>query len=197
MDAGATTADAEPLAVGGVQAGTAVGAAGVWVVCMVAPSGKVTNQIGLYQVGSSVCTRKVQDMNQVPDLIERALAVTKSTTALGKALGVPPQMVSMWKTGSKPCPPEDQASMAAIAGLDPVQTLVRAHLERHEGTAKGDRLMKVLGKSSLAIGAVIGSAGASAHQIFSTVEGFRTVGQSLRYFIQCIERLNGKRISIA
>lgn len=136
-------------------------------------------------------------MSQIPELIQRASTLCGSDNKLATALGVSRMTVSQWKTGAKPCPPEEQASIAAIAGLDPVKVLVRAHLERHEGTAKGDRLMKVLGKSSLAIGAVIGSAGASAHQIFSTVEGFRTVGQSLRYFIQCIERLNGKRISIA
>ena len=131
---------------------------------------------------------------QLPDLIARASAVAGSDSALARSLGVPQPMVSMWKLGKKTCPPEDQASMAAIAGLDPVQALVRAHLERHEGTAKGDRLMKVMGKSLLATGAAIGSVGASAHQIFSTVEGLGPLHQCLNYFIQCILLLNRKRI---
>ena len=124
--------------------------------------------------------------NQLPELIVRASKVAGNDSALARAMGVPPSMVSMWKLGTKTCPPEDQASMAAIAGLDPVQVLVRAHLERHEGTAKGDRLMKVLGKSLLATGAAIGTAGASAHQIFSTIEGLGGSGQSLSHLIQCI-----------
>ena len=134
---------------------------------------------GLYQIGTTM-------NNQIPDLIARASKVAGNDSALARSMGVPPSMVSMWKLGTKTCPPEDQASMAAIAGLDPVQVLVRAHLERHEGTAKGDRLMKVLGKSLLATGAAIGSAGASAHQIFLMVEGLPPVGQWMAYFIQCI-----------
>ena len=125
-------------------------------------------------------------MSQIPELIQRASTLCGSDSKLAAALGVSRMTVSQWKTGAKPCPPEEQASIAAIAGIDPVQVLVRAHLERHEGTAKGDRLLKVLGKWSLATGAVIGSAGASAHQIFSMVEGLPPVGQWMAYFIQCI-----------
>ena len=123
---------------------------------------------------------------QIPELIARASAICGNDNKLAIALGVSRMTVSNWKTGKTPCPPEDQASIAAVAGLDPVQTLVRAHLERHEGTAKGDRLMKVLGKASLVTGAVIGSAGASAHQIFSTVEALRPLRQSIDWLIQCI-----------
>lgn len=100
--------------------------------------------------------------SQIPELIARASATCGNDNKLAGALGVSRMTVSNWKHGKTPCPPEDQASLAAIAGLDPVQVLVRAHLERHEGTAKGDRLMKVLGKSLLATGAAIGSVGASA-----------------------------------
>ena len=55
-------------------------------------------------------------------------------------------MVSMWKNGAKPCPPEDQARIADLVGLDPVETLVNAVLERHAGTAKGAALLRVLKK---------------------------------------------------
>lgn len=106
-------------------------------------------------------------MSQIPELIDRALQKTGTVSALGKALGIPPSMVSMWKSGAKPCPPEDQARLAAIAGLDPIQTLVRAHIERHEGTEKGDQLARVLGKFLVATGGVIASAGVSAQEIYS------------------------------
>lgn len=106
-------------------------------------------------------------MSQVPELIERALAVAGSQAALARMLKVAPPHITLWKKGEKPCPPEDQARIGAIAGLDPVQTLVRAHIERHEGTEKGDQLAKVLGKFLVATGGVIASAGASAQETFS------------------------------
>lgn len=106
-------------------------------------------------------------MSQVPDLIERALVVAGSQAALARMLKVAPPHITLWKKGEKPCPPEDQARIGAIAGLDPVQTLVRAHIERHEGTEKGDQLAKVLGKFLVATGGVIASAGVSAQGIYS------------------------------
>ena len=119
-------------------------------------------------------------------LIEEASKKAGSDTKLADLIGQPRQRISGWRHGHKDCPPEDQALMAAVAGFDPMATLARAVVNKHEGKKKGDLLMKVLGKALLATGAAASSAGASAAQIFSTVEGFRTVGQSLHYFIQCI-----------
>ena len=102
-------------------------------------------------------------------LIDKASAVAGSDYKLAASLGVGRQTVSNWRHGQKPCPVEDQALLASIAGLDPAEFLVRAVVLKHQGTAKGDRLMKVLGKSSIAIGGVLSSVGASAHQIFSMV----------------------------
>ena len=114
-------------------------------------------------------------MTQLLDLINRASEAEGSDYKLAQRLHVPRQMVSMWRAGTKPCPPEDQAQIAAIAGIDPVQTLIRAHLERHEGTAKGERLFTLLGKrlhqtgaaSVLLIGnlALISTMAAKAHFI--------------------------------
>lgn len=59
--------------------------------------------------------------------------------------------------------------VAAEAGLDAQAWLVRATLEKHEGTAKGDQLARVLGKCLLATGAVLASSGASAAQICSHI----------------------------
>ena len=123
-------------------------------------------------------------MNQVPELLTRALEKAGGPTALAKTLKVPPQMVSMWRSGAKPCPPEDQARLAAIAGIDPIQTLVRAHIEKHEGTEKGDQLARVLGKFLVATGAAVATSGASAAAIFSPTS------KSLFDLIRCIVKLN-------
>jgi hypothetical protein len=77
------------------------------------------------------------------------------------------QSISNWRHGVAPCPVEIQALMAHIAGLDPVAELARAVVRKHEGTSKGDMLMKALGKASRLTGAVAGFVGAVALAIFS------------------------------
>ena len=119
-------------------------------------------------------------MSQVPELIERALAVAGSQAELARLLKVAPPNITVWKKEEKPCPPEDQARLAAIAGIDPVQTLVRAHIEKHEGTEKGDQLARVLGKFLVATGAAAATSGASAVAIFSPTS------KSLLDLIRCI-----------
>ena len=58
--------------------------------------------------------------------------------------------------------------MASIAGLNADEWLVRAVVAKHEGTAKGDKLMRVL-KASLLTGAVIGSSSAvAASMVYGT-----------------------------
>lgn len=76
----------------------------------------------------------------IADLISQAIEKTGSGAKLAEVLGVPQPMVSMWKSGAKPCPPEDQARIAAILGADPKEALVSAVLERHAGTPKGEAL---------------------------------------------------------
>ena len=76
----------------------------------------------------------------IADLISQAIEKTGSGAKLAEVLGVPQPMVSMWKSGAKPCPPEDQARIAAILGADPKEALVSAVLERHAGTPKGAAL---------------------------------------------------------
>lgn len=124
-------------------------------------------------------------MKQLDHLLCVASATAGNDSRLAEMLGVPQPMVSMWRSGKKPCPPEVQAELAFIAGLDAVQALVRAHLERHEGTAKGDRLFTALGKRSRQTGGVsvslIAIAGAGS------------------YLIRCIKRqprLTGDRLPI-
>lgn len=108
---------------------------------------------------------------EVITLLDKAKKAMGTDASVARALGTSAQRVTNWRTGNAPCSPENQALIAAIAGLDPLAELARAVVRKHEGTAKGDQLMKALGKSSLAIGAALASVGASAHQIFSTVPG--------------------------
>lgn len=124
-------------------------------------------------------------MQTVPDLITQASKVTGSDSATARALGIPPQMVSMWKRGTKTCPPEDQAQLAALAGFDPVQALCRGHIERHAGTKKGENLSRLLGKRLLQTGGASVSFIAGLALIsWASLEGS---------FIRCIEGLTGNR----
>lgn len=99
-------------------------------------------------------------------LLDKAKKTTGSDYATAKALQIPRTHVSMWRHGDRTCSPEDVAQIAFIAGLEAKKWFIRATLEKHEGTPKGDRLFKALGKSSLAIGAAIVSNGVHAQQIF-------------------------------
>lgn len=109
-------------------------------------------------------------LDELNELITRASAIAGSDGKLARSLGVPPQHVSNWRHGHKTCTPADQALMAHVAGLDPVQVLARATVRQYEGKAKGDALLKALGKASLATGAVLATAGANAQAIFSTIQ---------------------------
>lgn len=103
-------------------------------------------------------------------LIDKAKTASGSDYKTAKALGVSPQVVSDWRHARRPVPPEDIALLAEVAGMDPTAWLVRGVLEKHQGTAKGDRLIKALGKGLLVTGAAIASSGAAAAAIFSRVE---------------------------
>jgi len=110
----------------------------------------------------------MQHLESLNELIDRAAQIAGSDYKLAQTLGVPRQHVSAWRHGNKTATPADQALMAHVAGLDPVQVLARATVEAFEGKPKGDALMKALGKALLVTGAAVGSAGALAHQIGST-----------------------------
>lgn len=118
----------------------------------------------------------------VVELMNRAREELGSDYKLALALGLPPARISGWRLGRQPVPIEYIALMAGIANLEPEKWVIRTMLAQHEGTDKGDRLMKVLGKLLPAIGGVIASSGASAHQIFSN----NTLQNDVFYFIRCI-----------
>ena len=123
----------------------------------------------------------MQHLQELNMLIDAASRIAGSDYKLAQTLEVPRQHISAWRHGVKTATPEDQALMAGLAGFDPIQTLARATVEKWEGKAKGDRLMKVLGKALPAIGAALGSAGANAHPI-----GWMTQADTLWAAIQCV-----------
>ena len=94
----------------------------------------------------------------VRQLIESAGQRVGSEYKLAKALGVPQATVSSWKAGTRTCTPDDRARIAAFAGEDAVQELVRATLEKNAGTLRGEQLQRVLGKWSQATGAALATA---------------------------------------
>lgn len=108
-------------------------------------------------------------------LIEKAAKIAGSYSELARLLGVKPQAVTNWRRGDKPCPFEDVALMASIAGVDPATELARALVRKNEGTPKGEKLMRALGKASLATGAVLVSVGAHASVICGTALDSLTV----------------------
>lgn len=119
-------------------------------------------------------------------LIDKAKSITGSDAATARLVGVVPQRMANWRNGSATCSPEDQALIAAAAGLNAEQVALRAMVMKHEGTPKGDRLMKVLGKALLATGGALGSAGASAAAIFSTIPAPADLWATVARGIQCI-----------
>lgn len=108
----------------------------------------------------------MQDHAQLIELIDKAAEVVGSDYKLAQMLEISRGAISDWRHDRRPCPPADVALMASIAGLDASAWLVRATIEKYEGTPKGDALYKALGKALLATGAAAVSAGANATAIF-------------------------------
>ena len=90
-------------------------------------------------------------------LIEKAGAIAGSEYKLAKAMGIPQQQISNWKSGSRTCTPPDRARLAGFAREDAVQELVRATLDQTAGTLRGEQLKQVLGKWYQATGGVLHS----------------------------------------
>lgn len=121
-------------------------------------------------------------------LIDKASKEAGNDATLAKMLEVTPSMISQWRYGKKSCPVADQALMAEVAGLDAAAWHARATVAQYEGTSKGDKLYRALGKALVVTGAVIASSGANAHQTFLTI-----TDTAIGHFIRCIEVLSGRR----
>lgn len=83
----------------------------------------------------------------VVDLIQKAATVVGNEAELARVLGVPQPEISMWKSGARGCTAADRARLAGIAREDAVQELVRATLEKYDGSRRGEQLRQLLGKS--------------------------------------------------
>ncbi len=129
----------------------------------------------------------MSDIESLKLLIAKAGAIAGSEYKLAKAMGVPQQVLSNWKAGTKSCSPEDRARLAGFAREDAVQELIRATLEKTAGTLRGEQLYKLLGKSLQATG------GATV----SALLGVASLTSGISYFIRCIERLSFRRRSPA
>jgi hypothetical protein len=115
-------------------------------------------------------------------LLNAASAAAGSDYKLAQMLETSRQSVSDWRAGRKTCPVADVALMAQIAGLVPEEWAARHIVFQHEGSAKGDKLYRALGKLLAATGAAIASNGAAGHPIFS----LETVSAGVAYFTRCI-----------
>lgn len=121
-------------------------------------------------------------------LIDEAAKKAGNDAQLAKMLHVTRQTVSHWRHGHKPCPAADQTLMASIAGLPPEKFAAMALVAQHQGTAKGELLLKALGKVLLVTGAAIVSSGANAAKVT-----YLATSGAWESFIRCIEVLSKKR----
>jgi DNA-binding transcriptional regulator YdaS (Cro superfamily) len=116
----------------------------------------------------------------VKALIDKASEKVGSPHKLASLLGLGSSTVYDWRDGRRTCSPADQARIAAFAGEDALQQLVRATLEQAKGDRRREQLQKVLGKLSHQTGAVIAGvlpSLASLSFLAMTTE---------RYLIRCI-----------
>jgi hypothetical protein len=90
-------------------------------------------------------------------LLDAAKNVTGSDYKTAQAIGTSRMKISDWRAGRQPAPPEDHALIAAVAGLDAEEHLVRAVLAKHRDTPKGERLLSALGNGLRAITAGVTS----------------------------------------
>lgn len=124
-------------------------------------------------------------------LIDKASEAAGSDYKLAELLEVSRGNIGDWRKGRRSCPVADQTLMAGIAGLDAAAWHARATVAQYEGTSKGDKLYRVLGKALLATGAAIATNGANAQAIYSLTAV--SVVNAGAYFIQCILLLSRKQ----
>jgi|GEM_PF-6852515 len=110
-------------------------------------------------------------MSNIGELLDAAKEKTGSDYKTAKLLGITPQKVCDWRSDRPKgrAQPEDHALVAELAGLDPEDALVRAIIEKHADTPKGERLLSALGKGWRQTGAVAMSL------IFGSVASFDLV----------------------
>ncbi len=92
----------------------------------------------------------MEDRGRLIFLIEKAASIVGSEYKLAKQLEIPQQNLSNWKSGAKTCPPAVRAVLAGLTGEDAGQELIRATLEREQGTRRGELLGELLGQRAAA-----------------------------------------------
>lgn len=85
-------------------------------------------------------------------LIDKAAKVCGSYAQLAKYLGTSKQALSAMKQGRREISPETAALLADIAGVDPLQAMADAVVERNKTGPKAERIREILGKAT-AVGA--------------------------------------------
>ena len=106
----------------------------------------------------------MKDLQQLNELIDKAAAIAGSDGKLAKVIRQTRTTMSDWRHGRRTCTPEDVSILAAVAGLNAEEWLIRAMLEKHAGTEKGELLVKALGKGSRVTGGAIAFSGTVASQ---------------------------------
>lgn len=81
---------------------------------------------------------------QLEQLIDQASAIAGSDYKLAQRIGTTPQRVSNWRKEAQPCPIEDQALIAEVAGVDPVEQIIEALLERNADKPRAAKLNSLL-----------------------------------------------------
>ena len=78
-------------------------------------------------------------------LLDAAKRVHGSDYKVAKLLNRSTAEISDWRAGRRNPQPEDHALVAGLAGLDAEEALIRAMLEKHANTWKGEQLLSLLG----------------------------------------------------
>ena len=104
----------------------------------------------------------MQDKKDVARLIEEAKKAAGSYRAISQMTGILPPNLSSIKAGNREASPEELALLAEVAGMNAAEWLVRGVIAKHEGTEKGTRLLRALGKSLPAITALVAASNGHA-----------------------------------
>lgn len=130
---------------------------------------------------------------RIDNLIKRASESAGTEYKLAKIMGYDQAALTKWKNGSKPCPIEAQAIMAEVAGLDAMETIAAALLERNEGTKRYGALEKAVGKACATIreakaASFGGKADSDTEKIYTQCVLQATKKRRMRRFFHGVER---------
>ena len=111
---------------------------------------------------------QTSEETRIDKLIKMASEKSGTEYKLAQAMGYSQQHFTKWKNGTRPCPIEAQAIMAEIAGLEAMEVVAAALLERNKGKRQYKALEKAVGKVYATIrGAAVAKYGAGLSLVFS------------------------------